>query len=123
MVRLAVIIMKVSVSWLTCFHAVSTHTHMGATAVADYLSLQFEHVASPREAMVDCAVQTDNHHRQEALHADGDIDDEEDMAYKDLSLRDVQAIIQGSLTLGSNINVTATLCVLGSTPSLVLQAT
>lgn len=94
---------------------------MGATAVADYLSLQFEHVASPREAMVDCAVQTDNHHREETLHADDDHDDEEDVAYKDLCLRDVQAIIQGSLTLGANINVTATMYVRGSKPPLTLE--
>lgn len=95
------------------YRTVSTHNYMGATAVADYLSLQFEHVASIRETMVDCAVQTDNHHREETLHADDDHDNEEDMAYKDLSLRDVQAIIQGSLTLGANINVTATMCVRG----------
>jgi hypothetical protein len=99
---------------------VETHASWGASAVADYMSLQFRHAGPRRHSRVDAAVQTDFGSPDDQA-VDSDDEDAADTAtlagemseglkdYKDLSLADFQTIIRGSLTIGADVNVASSL--------------
>lgn len=102
---------------------VETHISWGASAVADYMSLQFRHASPRRHTRVDAAVQTDfDSPGEQAVESDdedavstadaatfSDETGEGLREYKDLSLADFQTIIRGSLTIGADVNVASSL--------------